>query len=299
MSHVKIHHLRYFISIATEKSLRAAARSLNLSQSALTRGLQELEIDLGIELVERNSRGINLTKAGECYLLRAKSALEELRRGHEEAAQSLGVDRAKLTVGIAAMAQMALLPRVLPLFRQKYPLVNLTIDGSLLPSLAPQIDDGSMDFCITPRLSGGIEHRFQVEKLWTSQRAVLARRDHPLADAKDLKDLSHNEWVGIGERKNVENYVNKLFESYNIKNRNIISSVDSVMSAINYILSSDATMVGPQYITIYNQNVVKIDISEHIDGIDILLVKKHGLLPTPPAEYFLNIVRKLAINFNA
>jgi DNA-binding transcriptional LysR family regulator len=298
MSHVKFHHIRYFIEIANEKSLRAAARSLNLSQSALTRGLQELEIDLGVELVERSSRGIVLTTAGESYLLRAKSALEELRRGHEEATQSLGATQAKLTVGMAALAQMTLLPRVLPLFRKKYPLVNITIDGSLLPLVASQIDDGSMDFCIVPRLSGGTEQRFQTEKLWSSQRTILARRGHPLSNATTINDLANNEWIGIGERKNVEAYIHKIYALNKLQKNGAIAISESIMTAINYMLSSNAVMVGPKYITKYNTNIISINVKEHIEDIDVLLVKKHGLPLTPPAEYFLNTIKRYSKNID-
>ncbi len=296
MSCVKIHHLRYFIAIANEKSLRAAARSLNLAQSALSRGLRELELDLGTELVERHGRGIHLTKSGERYLVHAKGALEELRRGFEEAAQLRGDEQCSLTVGISTLAQMALLPRALPLFRQKFPHVNLTIDGSLLPQLAPRIDDGSMDFCIVPRLSGDLDRRFQSTKLWSSERGVLARRGHPLEHATTLEDLCHTEWVGVGERRNVEYYIRTLFEKNGLHPPTAISIVDSVPSATAFVQASDAVIVCPKYITLINNDIIEINIRQKIENIDIILVKKHGLPLTVMAEYFLSILRRVAGN---
>jgi DNA-binding transcriptional LysR family regulator len=294
VTQVKIHHLRYFVAIAREKSLRAAARSLNLAQSALTRGLRDLETDLGIELVERHARGIQLTQAGESYLLRATSALEELRRGQEEAAQLKNGVRQNLTIGLTALIQLTLLPRVLPLFRQRFPNVNLTIDGSLLPHLAARIDDGSMDFCIVPRLSGGLERRFQVETLWSSERTVLARHAHPLSKATSIKDLSDGEWLGVGERKSVEQYLVRLFEKNNLMPPKAISTVDSIPSAIALMLASNCMMVGPKIVPDVDKSIISIDVREDVGNIDVILVKKYGLPLTAPAEYLVDVIRRVA-----
>ena len=77
----KFHHLRDFVAIARADSVRSAARTLGLTQPALTRSLRELELEIGGVLCERHARGIVLTPLGERFLVRAQASLEELRRG--------------------------------------------------------------------------------------------------------------------------------------------------------------------------------------------------------------------------
>ena len=73
---LKLHHLGDFVAIAHHQSVRAAARSLDLAQPALTRSLRELERELNASLVERHARGVVLTGTGQRFLLRAQSALD-------------------------------------------------------------------------------------------------------------------------------------------------------------------------------------------------------------------------------
>ncbi|WP_458735195.1 LysR family transcriptional regulator [Zobellella taiwanensis] len=81
---MKDHQLRALVKVAEEGSIRGAARALNLSQSALTKALRELEGDLGTQLLIRSYRGVEFTPAGKTLLSRARLALSTLDRARNE-----------------------------------------------------------------------------------------------------------------------------------------------------------------------------------------------------------------------
>src|SRR5262249_12388824 len=66
--------LQYFIAVAEERQITRAARRLKLAQPVLSQALAQLEAEVGIELLERNARGVTLTAAGEAFLVDARRA---------------------------------------------------------------------------------------------------------------------------------------------------------------------------------------------------------------------------------
>ena len=75
---MKLQRIEHFIAVAEAGSIRGAARSLEMSQPALTRSIQQLEQDLGVQLMRRGVDGSSLTPAGRTFLARARTAQAEL-----------------------------------------------------------------------------------------------------------------------------------------------------------------------------------------------------------------------------
>ena len=84
---MRLSQIRDFLAVADTGSIRAAARSLGLTQPALTKSLRQLEAELGAVLVTRSVRGIVFTALGQAFLTRARSIDGDLRRAREEIAQ--------------------------------------------------------------------------------------------------------------------------------------------------------------------------------------------------------------------
>jgi LysR family transcriptional regulator of abg operon len=87
---VKFHHLRAFVEVARQGSIRGASRTLNLSQPALTKSIKELEEGMAAQLFVRRSKGVALTECGEGFYQRARLILEELRAAQDDIRQRQG-----------------------------------------------------------------------------------------------------------------------------------------------------------------------------------------------------------------
>src|SRR6185503_17622269 len=97
---MELRHLRYFVAIAEERSFTRAAERLWVAQPGLSSQTRRLEEELGVQLFERHSRGVDLTAAGELFLERARAAIAAA-----DAAAAVGAD---LQAGLAGTVRLGL-----------------------------------------------------------------------------------------------------------------------------------------------------------------------------------------------
>src|SRR5215469_9189063 len=96
---MELRHLRYFVAVAQKKHFTQAAEELNLAQPALSQQIQQLERELGLLLLERTSRSVRLTLAGEVFLRRAERILREVELAQQEMQEFAGLKRGRVVIG--------------------------------------------------------------------------------------------------------------------------------------------------------------------------------------------------------
>ncbi len=122
-----LRHLRYFIAVAEEQNIGRAATRLHMSQPPLTRQIQQLEEELGVQLFVRTPRGMELTPAGELLLEEARNIRAVVEQATERT-QRAGQGRlGRLDIGIFGSAILDLIPNLLREFRAAYPDVRLVL----------------------------------------------------------------------------------------------------------------------------------------------------------------------------
>ena len=283
----KFHHLRDFVAIARAKSARSAARALGLTQPALTRSLQELEQEIGIPLFERHARGMALTPAGERFLVRAQAALEEVRRGFEEAGQASGVMQGSVTVALASAPVLVLLPLAYPQFRRACPDVKLRIVEGLFPAAEPLLRDGRLDFYIGPRPEHALGQGYRVDLVFANQRVVMARKGHPLRAANSLQQLLAAEWIVTGLRERLEQEFEEQFAALGLASPRVTTVAESMLALVALLCSSDALAFLPHQwadAPLFKTLLEPITVREPLTGPDIVQVSRAGLPLTPAAE---------------
>lgn len=124
---MELRQLRYFVAVAEERSFGRAAKRLHLSQPPLSMQVKGLEEELGVRLLERSTRRVELTDAGRAFLARARGILGAVEEaGAEARGAELGV-RGRLEVGFVSSATLSLLPSALRLFRERFEGVELDL----------------------------------------------------------------------------------------------------------------------------------------------------------------------------
>ncbi|WP_261314931.1 LysR family transcriptional regulator, partial [Burkholderia contaminans] len=107
---MKYHQLKAFVTVAEEGSIRAAARRLNVSPAALTKAVKELEIALGVSLVVRTARGVQLTAFGQQLQVRARLIVAEMQRARDDIEQAQGAMTGSVAAALTPPPPGALQP---------------------------------------------------------------------------------------------------------------------------------------------------------------------------------------------
>ncbi len=192
---MKDHQLRGLVQVAESGSIRAAARAMNLSQSALTKALRELEEDVGAELLMRSYRGIAFTPAGEALLLHARLAQATLERAREEIRQLRGGAGARLAIALTPLVAATILPPILAEFRRAQPDASLSLEEGLLTHVLPGLMEGRLDFALALANPDDLPYEVLFEPLAQAQAVPTGRLGHPLAEARSWDELKDASWV--------------------------------------------------------------------------------------------------------
>jgi len=121
-------YMRLFVEVARTKSFRKAADALDMPNSTLSRHIAELEKTIGLRLLHRSTRKVELTEAGEVYFKRCQSIVEEARIAHESLLDAVERPSGTLRVSMPVDLATGYLAPILRDFAKAYPLINFEFD---------------------------------------------------------------------------------------------------------------------------------------------------------------------------
>ncbi|MGH8516313.1 MAG: LysR family transcriptional regulator [Panacagrimonas sp.] len=124
---IEIRHLRYFVAVVEQRTFRAAALRLHVSQPPLTRQIQQLEDALGVKLLERSARGAEPTAAGKVFYQEARNLLSLAEQAVERTRLAGDGRLGRLDIGVFGSAVLGAIPRIVQKFRQTHPQVELVL----------------------------------------------------------------------------------------------------------------------------------------------------------------------------
>src|SRR5437588_6810683 len=122
---LELRHLRYFVAVAEERNFSRAAERLHMAQSPLSAAIRQLEQEVGAELLNRSSRGVTLTPAGDVLLDRALRILESVEGAVAAARRADSGELGTVRIGFSWSARFATLPTLAQRFAENHPDVTL------------------------------------------------------------------------------------------------------------------------------------------------------------------------------
>jgi DNA-binding transcriptional LysR family regulator len=141
---MELRHLRYFVAVAEERNFTRAAERLHIAQPPLSRQMQQLEETLGVELIEKGSRPLRLTEAGQFFLAHARPLLDQVR-DLRSMTQRVGKLERTLSVGFVASTLYGLLPDMIRRYRERHPEVEVTLEEMTTIEQLKALREGRID----------------------------------------------------------------------------------------------------------------------------------------------------------
>ena len=182
-SRIKFRHLQTFVEVARQRSVMKAAGLLHVSQPAVTKTIRELEEVLGVSVVERDGRGIKITRYGEVFLKHAGAALTALRQGFDSVSQALSGDATPIRIGALPTVSTRIMPKAMRLFLDEGTGARIKIVTGENAVLLEQLRVGDLDLVVGRLAASEKMTGFSFEHLYSEKVVFCVRAKHPLLSA--------------------------------------------------------------------------------------------------------------------
>src|ERR1700720_2244612 len=178
---MELRHLRYFLAVAEALNFTKAAALLRIAQPALSRRVQDLEEEIGVDLLKRSPRGVVLTAEGKVFLDKTRQILKLVDESVEKVRALTRGEYGELHVGYAPSPTVEILPPALAAFQKDVPRVKVLLHDLSSDELIAGLQNGTLELAIIVPPDGDQAAGIQFEVLRTYPLCVAITAMHPFA----------------------------------------------------------------------------------------------------------------------
>jgi DNA-binding transcriptional LysR family regulator len=294
---LNLNHLRVFRAVCETNSITAAARSLRISQPAASKQLAELQQALGVSLVERESRGVRLTAAGEVLGRHARRLFQEERAAEAAVRALLGLELGHLAVGASTTIGNYIVPALFGALHTAHPGVTLQLEIGNAASIQEQLLEGKLDLGLS---EGRIaSEALRVEVFAHDEMVLIVAPDHPLSRSTSGPTISPERLRelplivrehGSGTREVVEDA---------LAQRGISLTPAMSLGSTEAIKNAVAEGVGVAFVShltvaleLSSGRLRSLSLQDASIRRDLRLLTLEGKQPSPIAREFLRLLRQ-------
>nr|QCI07803.1 Transcription regulator of Rubisco operon [Pleonosporium borreri] len=232
--------LRILKAIIKEGSFKRAANSLYVSQPAISLQIQNLEKQLNLPLFERNNKKATLTEAGNLLLQygnRILALCEETCRALEDIQNLQG---GSLIIGASQTTGTYLMPRLLGLFRQRYPQVNVQLQVHSTRLISWSVANGQIDLAVIGgEVPQELKDILQVTSYAEDELALILPVSHNFSKINDIQkeDLYHLRFIALDKQSTIRKVIDKVLNQHDIDSSRFkiemeLNSIEAIKNAV-------------------------------------------------------------------
>jgi LysR family transcriptional regulator, benzoate and cis,cis-muconate-responsive activator of ben and cat genes len=183
---MELRHLRYFLVVGEVLNFTKAAARLRVAQPALSRQVQDLEDEIGVDLLRRSPRGVTLTAEGKFFLQEVRELLKRVDESVERTRALARGEYGELHIGYIPIPTAEILPRALEAFRKAVPRVKLVLHDLSTDELIAGLRNDTLELAIMVQPIGEQTAGIEFETLRSYVWGVALSRAHPFARLKSI-----------------------------------------------------------------------------------------------------------------
>ena len=280
--------LRLYLVVLEEGSFRRAADRLRISQSAITRQMQSLELDLGGRVLERTSAGVRPTNGGHALAERAKMLLAEYDSTMAEVRRLVRGESERLRIGYIASAVQEYLGPALVVLRRAYPRLKVEMLDQTPGEMIIALRQGKIDLALTLHGVDLLSRDFYARKLATVRSLVALPFSHRLATERQvsLSQLKGETFVR-GSDDVVPGYTQKIIRfcrKYGGFRPRLttIDQANGLVESLALAANEEAISIQPAFIShLKVPNVLMVPIADAGATWDLFIVWQQGKIASP------------------
>lgn len=294
--------LEYFVSIAKHQRVGKASQELNISQPTLSKFVQKIEGTLGLTLFNKLGNKFLLTYAGKRYLETAEAILQMKRDLYRDlsAIEKDHVDEIK--IGMSILRGQCIMPKVLPLFREKYPNVKVSIFEASSYFMEQKILNGNLDIAFVvmpaknPELSCEIlvqEEMVLLMPLDCDKAKFAQQKEGFKYPWIDIKELEEEQFILLWSDQRTRRVVDQVFREANVlpqnilTTRNIMTSIELVTNGYGMTFSGEL----PLHYFQLNEKLNVFSVGQNLTLFTLSVIHRSGVNLSPITQEFIAMVK--------
>jgi DNA-binding transcriptional LysR family regulator len=236
-----LQQLRILKAIATEKNFTKAGKLLYLSQPSLSKQIKTLENNLDVLLINRENNKISLTENGKVFLQYSERILALCEESCRALIDLKNGERGNLTVGASQTIGTYLMPRVLALFAQNYPQIDLKVQVNSTRIIAKNIINREIDIAVVGgEIPYELKKNLTVESFVEDEFSLIVSKSHPFSSKKLItkEDLYHLNFITLNSNSTIRKFIDNILSQNQIETNQLkiimqLNSIEGIKTAVS------------------------------------------------------------------
>ena len=246
---MELRHLRYFVAVAEELNFTKAAQRMCTVQPSLSQQIKDLEQEVGVQLLMRTNRKVELTAEGQAFLKEARLSLEHAEKAMIDARQIAQLSKEQLNIGFVPVAEMKVFPYIMPNIRAQFPELKIHFHSLMDVDQISAVRKGEIDIAFTRY----VEESPDIEsvQIFTEPLALIVPKNSPVAEQRhiSIKNMNNQDFIISDEHSSPELYrIIQDFFKQNKLNVNLVQHSTNILLNVNLVGMGVGWSLVPSYV---------------------------------------------------
>ena len=246
---MELRHLRYFVAVAQELNFTRAAQRMCTVQPSLSQQIKDLEAEVGVQLLTRTNRKVELTPEGEAFLKEALLCLEHAEKAVNDARQIANIQKDQLHIGFVPVAEMKVFPYIMPNIRAHFPSLKIHFHSLTDAEQFRALKKGTIHIAFTryPEASEELTHI----QVFQEPLALIIPKNSPMADQRHISIKSFNQQDFVISDEDASPQLHKIIQDFfktSKLNVNVVQKSTNILLNVNLVGMGVGWSLVPAYV---------------------------------------------------
>ncbi|MBL4938226.1 LysR family transcriptional regulator [Clostridium sp. YIM B02515] len=288
--------LQYMLKVAEEKSFSKAAQKLYIAQPSLSQYIQKMEQQLGVQLFDRTNNPITLTYAGELYIETAKKILDLKNQLIQQMEDIVELKKGCLKIGVASFRSTYFIPKVLPLFYERFPGIEVILFEGTSGELEELALKGTTD--ITIMMMPVPKELFSYEIILKEEILLAVPPKHPLSKKEgnkiNLAALKNESFILLKQNQKLHQIAVNLCKQVGFKPK-ILLETESIETAHALVAAGMGISFIPDILLLantYSKQPKYFSIEDFSATREMVVAYRKGRYLSTASKEFINVMKE-------
>ena len=268
---MELRHLRYFVAVAEELNFTKAAQRMCTVQPSLSQQIKDLEQEVGVQLLIRSNRKVELTEEGKAFLKEALLSLEHAEKAIQDARKIANLNKDQLNIGFVPVAEMKIFPYIMPNIRAHFPEIKINFHSLTDANQFKALKKGDIDIAFTRYVdeSSELEH----VQIFSEPLALIVPKDSAIAAQRhvSIKSFNQQDFIISDEVASPQLYkiITDFFKQSKL-NVNVVQQSTNILLNVNLVgMGVGWSLVTAYVIPLLGDKIVVKNTIEPLPMIDL------------------------------